>query len=186
LLGTVGADTEVRQAARTLWDDASDAALQAAALHVVAWTATVEEHAEIERRWRAAVTPQDEQRYLHALAETDHEALFVRTVGIALTDVRSQDAPYLLRQLVGHPTLGSRAWDAVESGWSDLMDQFAPVSVPRLLEGVRHITDAALADRIGAFLGDHPVPVAALQVDQHLERMRVNVATATAVRTQLG
>ncbi|MFM7063327.1 MAG: ERAP1-like C-terminal domain-containing protein, partial [Actinomycetes bacterium] len=186
LLGTVGADPEVREQARALWDDPSDAALQAAALHVVASTASVEEHAEIERRWRSAPTPQDEQRYLHALAETDHEALFVRTVGLARTDVRSQDAPYLLRQLLGHPLLGGRAWDAVESDWSALLDQLAPVSVPRMLEGVRHTTDPALAARIATFLTTHPVPVAGRQVEQHLERMQVNVATATAVRTQLG
>ncbi len=185
LLGTVGADPEVRQEARVLWDDPTDPALQAAALHVVASTATVEEHAEIERRWRAATTPQDEQRYLHALAETDHVALFVRTVDIARTDVRSQDAPYLLRQLLGHPVLGGRAWDAVASGWAALLDQLAPVSVPRMLEGVRRTTDPDLAERIAAFLDAHPVPVAAQQVDQHLERMRVNVATAAAVRAGL-
>ena len=185
LLGTVGADAEVRDRARVLWDDPEDAALQAAALHVVASTATVEEHAEVERRWRSAPTPQDEQRFLHALAETDQVALFVRTLGIAVTDVRTQDAPYLLRQMLAHPTLGGRAWDEVESQWSALMDEFAPVSVPRMLEGVRHLTDPAQAARVVAFLAEHPLPVAGQQVDQHLERMRVNVVVAAAVRSEL-
>jgi len=185
LLGTVGADDEVRSRARTLWDDPADAALQAAAMHVVASSATVEEHAEIERRWRSAGTPQDEQRYLHALAETDQVALFVRTLDIAMTDVRSQDAPYLLRQMLGHPTLGGRAWEAVTTNWSELMDEYAAVSASRMLEGVRHTTDPDLAAQIADFLGEHPLTVAGRQVDQHLERMRVNVAVATSVRSEL-
>ncbi len=50
--------------------------------------------------------------------------------------------------------------------------------LPRMLEGVRSVTDPGLAGRISGFLADHPTEVGAQVVDQHLERMAVTVAAA--------
>jgi len=185
VLGGPGADPEIRRTARSLWTDDSDPALQAAAISVVAASASAGEFERLEANWRAAVSPQDEMRYLHALADTDEPDLFDRTLELAITEVRSQNAPYLLRRMITHPQLGEQAWNRIERDWDALVERLAAVSVARMLEGIRAVTDESLADRIVAVIADRPLAVAGRQVEQHVERMRVNVATAAAVRTSL-
>ncbi len=203
LLGTVGASDEVRRAAARVTGlgtdlagpaDRSDAggaaatpawlpgtadpALTAAALDVVASVADGATHAGIEERWRHAGTPQDEVRHLYALADTPDPAAFGRTLRLALEEVRTQNAPYLLRRALAHPDLGGAAWSFVEEHWSVIGERFPANALPRMLEGVRSVTDPGLAGRISGFLADHPTEVGAQVVDQHLERMAVTVAAA--------
>ncbi len=46
----------------------------------------------------------------------------------------------------------------------------------RMLEGVVRLTDPALIEDVAAFLADHPLPNARKQVEQLLERQRINGA----------
>jgi puromycin-sensitive aminopeptidase len=186
LAGADGADPSIRARARELLDDDSvDASLRAAAVSVVAASASADEHADLERRWRAAGTPQEELRFLNALVDTSDPALFDRTLELAATEVRTQNAPYLLRRAIDHPTLGHQAWDLISARWDELSERFPSNSLPRMLEGIRGVTDPALAARIQEFLAAHPTPSGARQVDQHLERMGVTVAAAARARAEL-
>ena len=45
-----------------------------------------------------------------------------------------------------------------------------------MLEGIRAVTSAELAEGIDDFLATHPVPQGEMQVKQHRERMSVSVA----------
>ncbi len=186
LAGADGDDPTVRGRARSLLDDdRADAALRAAAVSVVAASADGDEHADLERRWRAADTPQEELRYLNALVDTSDAALFARTLELAATEVRTQNAPYLLRRAIDHATLGPAAWRFVASRWDELGERFPSNALPRMLEGIRGITDAAAAAAIDGFLDEHPLPSGTQQVAQHRERMWVTVAAARRVRADL-
>ena len=44
------------------------------------------------------------------------------------------------------------------------------------MDGIRTVSDPALAADIQAFTSEHPVPQAKQTLQQHLERMRVSVA----------
>jgi len=179
LLGVVGDQAEVRARGRGVFDGApADAALQAAALATVAAWADAEDHAEIERRWRAAPTPQEEMRYLYALASTPDEAMFRHTLELTRDDIRTQNAPYVIRLALGHLDLGAVAWEFVADRWDELVARFPSNSHVRMLEGIRSVTDRARATRIEAFLGDHPLEHGTKQITQHLERMWVSVRAA--------
>jgi hypothetical protein len=45
-----------------------------------------------------------------------------------------------------------------------------------MLEGVRTLSDPAVADDVERFFAEHEVPQGARTLSQHLERLRVNVA----------
>jgi puromycin-sensitive aminopeptidase len=183
VLGTVGEDAALRLRARQLFaDEDAEPALRAAALEVVAATASAAEHLEIEAKWRNATTPQDELRYLQALAETPSAADLDRLLALALDEVRSQNAPFLFRRAIAHPELGRRAWQFVSSHWDRITGRIPSSAVPRMLEGVRTITDEDLAAAVRDFLGDHPVLAGERTVVQHLERMEVTVAAARRIR----
>ena len=190
LLGGPGEDPEVRDRARGYFADeaaaaALDAAMRAAVAEIVAACATDEEHRELERRWREASTPQDELRHLHALVDTPQAAAFDRALELAATEVRTQNAPYVIRRALTHPRLDARAWEVVEARWDELVARFPTSSLPRMLEGIRSICERRTAARATAFLAEHRVPTGELQVDQHVERMWVSVAAAERLRAAL-
>jgi puromycin-sensitive aminopeptidase len=186
LAGADAADPATRRRARELFRDSTvDATLQAAAIGVVAASATPEEHAELEAAWRDAATPQDELRYLNALVDTDDPDRFAHTLELAATEVRTQNAPYLLRRAIDHPTLGPAAWDFVADRWDELTERFPSNSLPRMLEGIRGITEPSTAAAVRTFLAQHPTPSGATQITQHLERMGVEVQAATRTRQEL-
>ena len=185
LAGVDGADPALRKRARELWDSTDDAALGAAAASVIAASATPAEHAEIERRWREAGTPQEELRRLYSLVDTDEPQLFDHALDLAMTEVRTQNAPYLLRRALDHPTLGVDAWKTVRSRWEEVVERFPSNSLPRMLEGVRLLTDASTAEQVDDFLGELVELAGSMQVTQHVERMWVTVRAAERMRAEL-
>ncbi len=182
-LGVLGADQSVRERARELHQRGADQPgsvdpdLFDAALRVVAAAGDASTYDDFLARSKRAGTPQETLRYLGALADLPAAELVDRFLGLTLTDeVRTQDAPYLLRRAIASREHGPRAWAFVHRNWDTVTARFPNNSIPRLLEGVRTLTDPAVAADVDAFLAEHPVPQGAKTVAQHLERMKVNVA----------
>ncbi|MEQ8840900.1 MAG: M1 family aminopeptidase [Acidimicrobiales bacterium] len=173
LLGIVAGDAGVIDACRAMLGHA-DPTLAAAALAVIAHTDPSAGPA-IRSTWQSADDPQTEQRHLRALADLPIPELPVLD-DILAGEVRTQDAPYVIRRALTNPIAGPRVWEFTKSNWELIGERFPSNSVARLLEGISQLdTDALVAD-VSAFLGDHPVPQGAKQVAQHLERQRVNAA----------
>ena len=191
-LGTIGADPEIRERARQLLGRADagddvDADLLDAAVRVLAATGDTATFADFRARAAAGTTPQERLRYLGALADFPGEAEVGALLDATLTDeVRSQDAPFVLRRALTNRDRGPQAWAFVSSRFSDLSDRLPSNTVARMLEGVRTFTDPALAREVDSFVAEHPVPQASRLVVQHLERMRTNVALAERTRGDLG
>ena len=57
-----------------------------------------------------------------------------------------------------------------------LVERFPDNTISRLLGGVTTLSRPEQAADVEAFLADHPVPQAVKTIEQHLERLRVNVA----------
>jgi len=189
VLGTVGADPDIhRECARRQADD--DAGVTpvapdlAAAVATVA--ATVGGPAEFDRfleRSRRAATPQEEIRFLYALAAFADEQLAARTFELALTEVRTQNAPFLVQLLLTNRTTGPATWGRLSAAWDRLLARIPATTVPRMLEGVKVLCrDSALASEIASFLTTHPVPTGQRTVDQIVERLGVNVTVAQRLR----
>jgi puromycin-sensitive aminopeptidase len=179
----LGNDPEAAADARMLWNDelatpgSVDPALLVAAIDVIASRGDEQDFEAFWQRYRAAGTPQEELRFLGALADFDESDLFARLLAVTITDdVRTQNAPYILRRALHNRANGAQAWAFVRDNWDEINDRFPSNSIVRLLEGVRSLHDPAVADDVFAFFDDHVVPQGARTLAQHLERLRVNVA----------
>jgi puromycin-sensitive aminopeptidase len=163
-----------------------DPSLAAPALAVSATLGDLAMHDRLLAAFRSAGNPQDRQRLQYALARFRDAEAFDRTLELTLSgEVRTQDAPYLLAEMVGHRDNGPAAWAFVASHWPDIERRFPTNSLARLVGGIRTVRDGSLADEIAAFLHAHPIPQGDKQVRQHVERMLVTVALARRESTRL-
>ncbi|MGV3759801.1 MAG: M1 family aminopeptidase [Actinomycetota bacterium] len=179
LAGDEGAQARVRDLfAKVRADSASvEANVAAAVVRATAALATDEDLDALIEGFRQGATPQEEQRYLYALADVRRADHMDRVLDLAMTaEVRTQNAPFLIGACIAHRDHGDRAWRLVEERWDEMNDRFPSNSIVRMLHGIRPVGDAGLAGAIEAFLADHPVPQAKQTLQQHLERMRVSVA----------
>ena len=128
-------------------------------------------------RYRDAATPQEQLRHLYALAEFDDESLILRTCELAMSDdVKTQNAPYLLRSCIANRQHGVAAWTFVRRHWDAANHAFPSNSIVRMIDSVRMLTDERVAADVQAFFAEHPIEQAAKTLDQILERQRVNTA----------
>jgi puromycin-sensitive aminopeptidase len=182
-LGVIGADPGARMAAHDLHAAAVadplsvDPALAAAAVSIMAAAGGHAEFDAFAAQIAASTTPQDELRYLTALADFDHPELIDRLLTMCIDGtVRSQNAPYLLRRAMANRTQGTRAWSFVSTHWDTINDQFPSNSIARMIEGVRYLDHPADAALVFAFFETNEVPQGDRIVAQHLERLEVNLA----------
>ncbi|MDA8343088.1 MAG: M1 family metallopeptidase [Actinomycetota bacterium] len=184
MLGTVGADPDVRaEAARRFAAGARDGGggldpdIASAVLDVVADTGGPAEFDTYLDRYRSPANPQEENRYLYGLAAFDQADLARRAFELAVTEVRTQNAPFVVQLLLANRANGPATWARVVSAWDDLVERFPANILPRMLEGVRGLVDPdGLAGEVTDFVRTHPLPAGGRTVDQILERLAVNVA----------
>jgi puromycin-sensitive aminopeptidase len=156
-----------------------DPSLAAAALSASATHGDVPLHGRLVSAFRSATNPQDRERLLFSLARFRDPAALQQTLDLALGgEVRTQDAPYLLREAIANRDNAALAWGFVTTHWDDIVARFPHNSLSRMVSGIRTIRDADLAAEVESFLDTHPLPTGEMQVRQHIERMKVTVALA--------
>jgi puromycin-sensitive aminopeptidase len=182
-LGVLGAAAEGLRIARDLHDAETrtprsvDPSLGAAAVSVLAATGDADDFEDFVARFHAAATPQEELRFLTALADFPDPALFDRTLAMSLTgEVRTQNAPYLLRRALTNRDNGHRAWHFVTREWDAIEQRFPANSIVRMLEGIRSLDHPDTAQDVFGFFLSHEVPQGDKTLAQHLERLEVNLA----------
>ncbi|HWG72769.1 MAG TPA: M1 family metallopeptidase, partial [Acidimicrobiales bacterium] len=182
-LGILAADEEVRAMAARRFaayqDDGSaiHPDLVTAVVHVVASAGGAEAYETMKRRLRGATTPQEEVRYLYALAQSDDAELLRQTLDTSLTDeVRSQDAPMLVGRVLANRAGATMAWQWIEDHWDEALDRFPANIFIRMVDGVTSLVDPAEAERARAWLGTHRIPQAGPRLAQLLEQMDINMA----------
>ena len=98
-----------------------------------------------------------------------------RTLELAMSDeVKTQNAPFVLRTAIGNLHHGRMAWEFVQRRWSDINDAFPRNTISRIVETVRSLDRPADVAQAAAFFSEHPIEQAAKTLDQILERQRVN------------
>ncbi len=186
LLGTVGQDEGVRLECARLHQAAVsgtaalDPDLASPIVATLAACGGISEFETFVDLYRRASTPQEEVRYLYALAGFENPELSERAFDMAMGEVRTQNAPFLVQLLLANRASGPATWHRVKEHFDELLDRFPPNTLPRMLEGVKPLCrDPALVADIRGFLGDHPLPAGQRSVDQTLERLAVNAAFAS-------
>jgi puromycin-sensitive aminopeptidase len=182
LLGVLGGDVGVQARCREWFEAAAadptavDPELISAATSVVAATGDADTYEHMRRRFRTGATPQEQLRHLYALAEFDDEALVLSTCEFAMSsEVRTQNAPFLLRAAIANRRHGAVAWAFVRDHWGDALERFPSNTIVRMVESITHLSMPELVDDTAAFFAEHPIEQAAKTLDQLLERQRVNM-----------
>lgn len=181
LLARAGHD-DARDVSRSVFDaiisgESIEPGLAAGALTAAARLADADRFEAMGRRLRNAPTPQERLRFLHAMSTVTDGELFGRYLELLETDdVRSQDLAFAVRDALGNPHHGPRAWEWTTHQWPRLTERLPFTTMPRMLGGVTVFGDRSLAAAVVAHLEAHPLPGSDRQVAQYLERMWVSVA----------
>ncbi|MEY3091495.1 MAG: hypothetical protein RIU67_278 [Actinomycetota bacterium] len=183
LLAVTGNDVDAQQRCRELLAAAQrdatsvDPELTAAATTVVAATGGEAEYSDMQRRFLDADTPQEQLRYLYALADFDSAELIARTCEFALSgQVKTQNAPFVLARCIANRNHGMVAWEFVRRHWQRANDEFPTNTIVRMIDPVKLLNTPQLEADVQSFFAEHPIPQAVKTLEQVLERQRVNVA----------
>jgi puromycin-sensitive aminopeptidase len=182
-MGTLGNDAALQAEARALYakyrEDAStaDPDVVAALIAILAHAGGEEEYAEILGRFKAAQTPQEEQRYLYALAGIRRTDLLRRALDLTLSgEVRSQDAPYLVRSLLMNVHGRELAWSFVKEHWDAMERGYPQGGFRRMCEGITGLVTPELEDDVRGFFAAKNVSLGGKTLEQYLEQLRIAVA----------
>jgi puromycin-sensitive aminopeptidase len=128
-------------------------------------------------KFKSAPTPQEQLRYLYALADFPDEKLMARTLDFLLgEDVKTQNAPFVLARCIMNRDRGEQAWRFVREHWSYVTSAFPDNSIVRMIDPVKTLTRPEQQADVAAFFAEHDIPQASKTLQQVLERQRVNVA----------
>ena len=182
-LGTVGEDQACQKRARELYaqyekDPASvERNLVPALVSIVAYTGNGADYEKFYARVKNAQTPQEETRYLFALGAFRQPDLIDRTLKMTIGgEVRTQNAPYLMRGILLNKDARERAWSFMKTHWEEMLHRYPDNSIPRMCEGIIGLVSPELEADVREFFAHHPVKQGAKQMEQHLERLRIAVA----------
>lgn len=181
-MGTLGNDAQVQRAARERYacvpeTSALEPSVRAAVIEIVAHTGDETEYEDFLARFKAAKTPQEEQRYLRALADFRPPDLICRTLGLSLGgEVRTQDAPFLVRNLLMGVHSRELAWTFVKDHWEEMERRYpSQGGLRRLCEGLTGLATPELQADVLRFFGSRTVTFGGRTLEQYLERLRVAV-----------
>jgi puromycin-sensitive aminopeptidase len=195
-LGVLGNDAAVQARAVELHaaaqrDPASvDPNLLPAVIAVLAHAGDGRRYDDFLAAFRTARTPQEEQRYLYALAGFRDTALLRQTLDRALNgEIRTQDAPFVVRSMLMGVHARELAWDFVKQHW-DTMDGLYPKhGMRRLAEGVTGLVTRELEADVQRFFAAKNPQFGGKVLAQYLEQLHVAVELrereSAALRTYL-
>ena len=181
-LGVLGNDPGVQARATELYrahvadPGAVDPNVLPALIAVLAYAGDAARYDEFLRRFRAATTPQEEQRYLYALAGFHDPALARQTLERLINgEVRTQDAPFVARGMLMSVDTREIAWEFVKAHW-DTMDRLYPKhGMRRLAEGVTGLATPELEADVRRFFDAKKPQFGGKVLAQYLEQLHVAV-----------
>jgi puromycin-sensitive aminopeptidase len=191
-LGTLGDDAATQSQARSRYAeykknrDSVDRNVVPALVSILAHTGGPAEYEEFRTNSKAARTPQEEQRYLFALATFRAMELLERTLASTISgEVRTQNAPYLMRSLLMNTDGRERAWMFMKEHWEQMLRQYPDNSIVRMCEGIIALVTPQLETEVREFFAAHPVKQGAKTMEQHMEKLRIAVACKQRESTNL-
>ena len=181
-LGTLGDDKGCQERARELFalyeksPDIVERNLIPALIAIVAHTGTAADYDKFYGRFKKAQTPQEETRFLFALANFRLPELIDRTLDLTINgEVRTQNSPYLMRGILLNKSARVKAWAFMKAHWQEMLRQYPDNAIPRMCEGIVGLATAELEADVRDFFARHPVKQGTKQMEQHLERLHVAV-----------
>ncbi len=181
-LGTLGNDQDIQAKAAELYaahlhgSAAVDANVLAAVIAILAHTGGAERYDEFWRRFRSATTPQEEQRYLYALAGFREAELLENTLAKTLSgDVRTQDAPFVVQKLLMSVYGRDLAWRFLKDHWDEMNRTFPTTGIRRMCDGVVGLATPEYERDVRNFFEQRRIDLGGKTLQQYLEQLHIAV-----------
>jgi len=184
VLGTIGSDLQVLKAAEKhygswLHDKSSiDSNLLPAIVSILAYNGDKVRYEEFKNMSSQAKTPQEQLRFLYALAAFRHLDLLKRTFNSCLDgQVKTQDAPYLFATAAGNEIATEAAWAFTKENFEKMVLAYPENGVVRMWSSIIPALDTPdLEKDANNFFSKHKVKSGEMAVAQALEQLRINVS----------
>ena len=177
-MGVLGDDRAVQAKAAELYRSATDLDpnVLPAIIGVLAHAGDAARYDEFLTKFRSAATPQEEQRYLYALAAFRQPDLLAQTLNRTINgELRTQDAPFVARSLLMSVYGREAAWDFVKTNWETMERQYPKAGLRRLAEGVIGLATPELERDVHAFFEARRPEFGGKTLEQYLEQLRIAV-----------
>ncbi len=191
-LGRLGNDPEVqRHAAERYQQYRKDPAIidvniVPALVAILAYTGDEARYNEFSERYRSAQTPQEERRYLFALAAFHPKELVGRTLARTINgEIRTQDAPFIVGSLMANVYGREQAWGFVKANWDQMDKLFPKQGLRRMCGGIVSLATPELERDVRQFFIDRKIDLGGKTLEQYLEQLCVAVSFRERERTTL-
>ncbi len=186
-LGTIGNDTNVQARAAELYAahirdlgagraSSLDPNLMPSLIAILAHVGDAARYEEFVKRFRSAATPQEERRYLYALAAFQPVSLLEQTLTMTLNgEIRTQDAPFLISASLMSVSGRERAWRFVKANWDELDRKFPKQGLRRMCGGIVGLATPELERDVRAFFEERKIDLGGKTLEQYLEQLRIMV-----------
>jgi puromycin-sensitive aminopeptidase len=179
VMGVLGDDRAVQARAAELYQTAAtdiDPNVLPAIIGVLAHAGDEARYDEFLKKFRSAATPQEEQRFLYALAAFRQRELLAQTLARAINgEFRTQDAPFVVRSLLTSVYGRELAWEFVKTNWDTMERQYPKAGLRRLAEGVVGLATPELERDVHAFFQARRPEFGGKTLEQYLEQLRIAV-----------
>jgi puromycin-sensitive aminopeptidase len=144
---------------------------------ILAHTGDKARYDEFSERYRTAPTPQEERRYLFALAAFHPKELVGRTLARTINgEIRTQDAPFIVGSLMANVYGREQAWEFVKANWDQMDKLFPKQGLRRMCGGIVGLATPELERDVRQFFTDRKIDLGGKTLDQYLEQLRVAVS----------
>jgi puromycin-sensitive aminopeptidase len=182
-LGVLGNDPAIQAKAAELFaahqatPTAVDADVWAAVIAVLGHAADERRYDEFLARFKSAKTPQDEQRFLYAVAACRVPALVDQTLRRTVNgEFRTQDAPFVVRTLLASVHGRAQAWRFVQDHWDEMSRLYPATGLRRMCEGVTGLATPEWEGQAQRFFKERKIDLGGKTLRQYLEQLRIAVA----------
>lgn len=182
-LGRHGNDPVIQQEAveryeRYRQDPATvDVNVVPALVAILAYIGDKARYEEFSERYRTAPTPQEERRYLFALAAFHPKELVGRTLASTINgEIRTQDAPFIVGSLLTNVYGREQAWEFVKANWDQMDKLFPKQGLRRMCGGIVGLATPELERDVRQFFTDRKIDLGGKTLEQYLEQLRVAVS----------
>ena len=185
-LGTIGDDASIKAEANRRFDaNEMEGDLAKAIIRVVANQDRPGDYETFLERFRHPASPQEEQRYLLGFMNFNEARVALDVADKALSEFRTQDASVIIGLLTSNAVTGPAVWKYATAHWDEVLKKLPLNSLSYMTLGIpTFINDTAFADEVEKFHRDHSLGGEQKTVLQNIERMRVGLTFAAAIRQQ--
>ncbi len=90
-------------------------------------------------------------------------------------EIRTQDAPIVLRGLLSSLHGREQAWNFVKSNWDQMNKAYPVTGIRRMCEGVTALATAELENDVCRFFAERKISLGGKTLDQYLEQLHIAV-----------